>query len=90
VNIRTAVGINVRVTPASQMMSRPPIHALRPASDAGLTQLGERDQRIDRGTACPPILTQLHIRIIARTDQGGPAQAPSKGPIGALARGRPG
>jgi hypothetical protein len=48
VNIRAAVSTNVRVTPASQMMLRRPIHASGPASDAVLTQRGQEDQRIYR------------------------------------------
>jgi hypothetical protein len=34
------------------------------------------------GTACRLILTQLHIRIITRTDQGGPDRLGVTGPIG--------
>jgi len=46
VSIRAAVGINVRVTPASQMVLERPIHASRPASGVGLALLGQGDQRI--------------------------------------------
>jgi hypothetical protein len=37
-----------RVTHASQMVSQRPIHSSRPASSAGLTRLGQGDQRIYR------------------------------------------
>ena len=53
VSIRAAVSTNVRVTPASQMMLQQPIHASRPALDAGLMKLGQEDQRIYRALHTP-------------------------------------
>jgi hypothetical protein len=46
--VSAAVNTNLCVTPASQVVSQRPIHALRPASEAVLTQLGQEDQRIYR------------------------------------------